>query len=152
MRNRMLTAAPVLLAAAAALAIAACSSTAATGTDAGTDAPASETSADVPATGCDPVAQDCAAGQKCDFGCQGSAAALSCMAGADGGAIGSTCTTATPCARGGACLTAPDAGSLCRKYCAGDGDCATGERCHNVTVTIGCGASSAPTLPLHYCY
>ena len=30
----------------------------------------------------------------------------------------------------------PGGGPTCRKYCATDGDCATGERCHNVTVGV----------------
>jgi hypothetical protein len=40
---------------------------------------------------------------------------------------------------------------MCLKYCAGDGDCATGERCHNDNVGVACGAP-ATTLVLHYCY
>jgi hypothetical protein len=123
-------------------------------TDGGADGPA-DTGMDVPAeTGagaCDPALQNCAAGSKCDLGCQGSTAVLSCHAGVDGGAVGATCSASTLCARGTGCLTAPDAGSLCRKYCAGDPDCATGERCHNVSVAVNCGGTSPP-LSLHYCY
>jgi len=121
-------------------------------TDGGADVPSgSDAPADTGGAGCDPALQDCAAGSKCDFGCQGTAAVVACRAGADGGAVGSTCSTSVPCSRGTGCLTAPDAGSLCRKYCTNDPDCATGERCHNVSVSIACGGTSPP-LALHYCY
>jgi hypothetical protein len=113
--------------------------------------PGEDRPADAGASSCDPAAQDCPAGSKCDFGCQGSAAVVSCRADNDGGALGGTCSSTMPCARGNGCLTAPDAGSACRKYCAGDGDCLTGERCHNVSVSVGCGGAST-SLALHYCY
>jgi hypothetical protein len=100
---------------------------------------------------CDPAAQNCPATSKCDFGCEGSTAVLACRPGGDGGALGSACSAATPCARGSGCLTAEDGGVACRRYCTGDGQCATGERCHNVTVTVNCGGPGSQ-LPLHYCY
>jgi len=103
-------------------------------------------------TTCALAAQDCpSSGDKCDFGCQGTMAVISCTHSTDGGAIGGACSATAPCARGGACLTAEDAGVACRKYCAGDGDCAAGQRCHNVTVVVTCGGTSTP-LSLHYCY
>ena len=122
-----------------------------TPTDGGADVPA-DTGRDVPADtgsgGCDPALQDCAAGSKCDFGCQGTTAVIACRAGVDGGAVGTTCSTSVPCAGGTGCLTAPDAGSLCRKYCTTDPECATGERCHNVSVSIACGGTSPPLAPV----
>ena len=116
------------------------------GSDAGADAPA-----DMGAGSCDPALQDCPAAEKCDFGCQNSAAVIQCIRSTDGGAPGDPCSSATPCARGTGCLTAPDAGAVCRKYCATDPECAAGERCHNVSVAISCGGTAAP-LSLHYCY
>jgi len=104
------------------------------------------------ATTCALAAQDCpSSADKCDFGCQGTTLVVACIPGVGGGAIGSACSATAPCGRGGGCLTAVDAGTACRKYCAGDGDCASGERCHNVTVAITCGGTSTPML-LHYCY
>jgi hypothetical protein len=101
---------------------------------------------------CDPAAQNCSsAASKCDFHCDGTVAGLGCVAGTDGGALGSACSAAMPCPRGTGCLSAGDAGVVCRKYCAGDGDCATGERCHNVTVSISCSGASSP-IALHYCF
>jgi predicted small lipoprotein YifL len=144
-KGRQVAAAPVL--AAMLLAASACGGKGGSTTpDGGADAPA-----DTGAAGCDPALQDCAAGSKCDFGCQGTTAAVACRAGVDGGAAGTACSSSVPCARGTGCLTAPDAGSLCRKYCTTDPECATGERCHNVSVSIACGGTSAP-LALHYCY
>jgi hypothetical protein len=130
--------------------IAACGSQGATGADAGVDAPG-DTGAETGAAICDPAAQNCSAVEKCDFGCQGSTAVVACIRSTGGGAVGSACSDAMPCARGTGCLTAPNAGAACRKYCAGDGDCATGERCHNVTVAVACGGASTSLL-LHYCY
>jgi hypothetical protein len=101
---------------------------------------------------CDPGVQNCAAGQKCDFNCQGGeTATVSCVA--DGtGALGATCSFSMPCARGNGCLTMPTGGgSMCRKYCASDTDCATGERCHNDTVFVRCTGPETSFL-LHFCY
>src|SRR5262245_12610052 len=90
---------------------------------------------DASAAACDPAAQNCTSAlSKCDFVCQGNVAVLGCTGNFDGGALGDPCSAALPCAKGTGCLSA-DASVACRKYCAGDGDCATGERCHNVTVS-----------------
>jgi len=137
-----------LLAIVAATVPAACGGGSGAGTDAG---PGGDAAADAAVTGCDPAMQDCAAGSKCDFGCQGTVAAVACRADNGSGALGSACSAAMPCAKGAGCLTSPDAGSACLKYCAGDGDCATGQRCHNVSVAVACGGTSPPLL-LHYCY
>jgi hypothetical protein len=129
----------------------ACGGTGGASTDAG---PGGDGSADTGATtGCDPVAQSCGAAQKCDFGCQGTTAVVACWPSTDGGVIGSLCSAAMPCGRGTGCIaTAATAGAAaCRKYCAGDSDCATGERCHNDTVAVACGAP-ATSLALHFCY
>jgi hypothetical protein len=111
----------------------------------------SDAAADAAAMRCDPYAQNCPAGSKCDFGCDGTTAAVACRADNGSGALGSACSASIPCAKGTGCLTSPDAGSTCLKYCAGDGDCATGQRCHNVDVTVNCGGPLTP-LPLHVCY
>ena len=133
---------------AAAAAIAACSSKSGASADAGLDGSGP---ADTAATTCDPAAQNCASDtDKCDFVCENGSAVLGCVRNADGGALGSTSSAAMPCARGSGCLSA-DAGVACRKYCAGDGDCLTGERCHNVTVAVACSGGSTQ-IPLHYCY
>jgi len=103
-------------------------------------------------TTCDPAAQNCSSDvAKCDFTCAGTGAVLACIQNTDGGAPGSPCSFTTPCPRGTGCLSAADAGVVCRKYCAGDGDCATGERCHNATVSISCSGTSTP-IALHFCY
>ena len=117
------------------------------------DGPAGDAPADTGAMACDPVAQSCGAAQKCDFGCAGTTAVVACWPSTDGGAIGSPCSAAMPCGRGTGCIAnAATAGAAaCRKYCAGDGDCATGERCHNDTVAVACGAP-ATSLTLHFCY
>jgi hypothetical protein len=138
-----------LFALVAAVAAPACGGGAGAGTDAGPDGDAAP--ADAAVMSCDPAAQDCAAGSKCDFGCQGTAAAVACRADNGSGALGDVCSAAMPCAKGAGCLTTADAGSRCLKYCAGDGDCLTTERCHNVDVTVGCGGPS-PALLLHVCY
>ena len=138
-----------LLAIVAATAPAACGGGSGTGTDAGPDGDAA---ADAAAPGsCDPALQDCPAGSKCDFGCQGTMTTVACRVDNGPGALGSACSAAMPCTRGTGCLTSPDAGSTCLKYCAGDGDCGTGQRCHNVSVSVACGGSSPPLL-LHVCY
>jgi hypothetical protein len=101
---------------------------------------------------CDPAAQDCGSTQKCDFTCQNGAATVACIADTGGVAIGSTCSTTTmQCARGAGCVTMAGGGPTCRKYCTSDTDCATGERCHNVTLGVTCTSGTA-SLPLHYCY
>jgi hypothetical protein len=102
---------------------------------------------------CDPFAQNCPPNQKCDFRCVGSSAVVDCQPGGDGGPVGSSCSTTTVlCARGTGCLSmAGGAGPPCRKYCAADGDCATGERCHNVTVGVACSGGTT-SFNLHYCY
>jgi hypothetical protein len=102
---------------------------------------------------CDPAAQDCASGSKCDFGCEGTTAVVACRPDNGSAAIGAACSTTTmQCAKGSGCVAiASGGGPLCRKYCAGDGDCATGERCHNDSVGVACGAP-ATTLLLHFCY
>jgi hypothetical protein len=141
------TSATVAMTAFAALAIVGCGGPAGTARDAATG---DDRAADG-ASGCDPAAQNCPAGTKCDFGCQQDTAVVACRADNDGGALGSACAAAMPCAKGTGCLTAPDAGSACRKYCVGDGDCLAGERCHNVSVAVACGGASPP-LALHYCY
>jgi hypothetical protein len=110
--------------------------------DAGTDAAAAA---------CDPAVQDCAAGAKCDFGCQGNMAALSCRPENGDGGLGSACSGTAPCAKGSGCFGLPDAGIVCRRYCAADADCPTGERCHNVSVAVACGGAST-ALPLRFCY
>lgn len=139
-----------MLAAAAALAIAACGGKSAAKADATTDATVADAGADSGAAGCDPALQDCPAGSRCDFGCEGSTAVLACHAGADGGAVAAPCSATAPCTRGTGCVATTDAGSLCRKYCTVDGDCATGERCHNVSVSLGC--AGGQLLNLHLCY
>ena len=100
---------------------------------------------------CDPHAQDCPAASKCDLVCDGTTATVACRADNGGGALGSACSPSMACAKGTGCLTSLDAGSTCMKYCASDGDCATGQRCHNVDVTLNCGGPQTP-LPLHVCY
>ena len=141
--------------AAAALALPACGSKSGAAPDAGGGldggGPDTGTDAVVGTMTCDPGTQNCPAGQKCDFNCQsGDTATISCVA--DGtGAIGAACSFSMPCARGNGCITMPTSGSLCRKYCTGDGDCATGERCHNDTVTVRCTGPETSFL-LHFCY
>jgi hypothetical protein len=148
------------LAASLAVAAAACGGTSAVTPDAGPgsdgavgDGRAGDAPTDTGALGCDPVAQSCGPGQKCDFGCAGTTAVVACWPGADGGVVGSLCSAAMPCGRGTGCIaTAANAGAAaCRKYCASDGDCATGERCHNDSVGVACGAP-ATSLALHFCY
>ena len=136
-----------VLAVGAALALAACGGSGSGTPDAAMDTGGGEGGV----TSCDPAVQDCAGGMKCDFDCDGTTAVLACQPSTAGGGVGTPCSAGMPCARGTGCLTTPDAGAACRKYCAGDGDCATAERCHNVTVTFACGGSSPPIL-LHYCY
>ena len=110
-----------------------------------------DAAADAAVMSCDPYAQNCPAGLKCGFGCEGTTATIACRTDNGGGAIGSACSAPMACAKGADCLIMPVSGGACRKYCATDGDCATGERCHNVDVTVGCGGPSNP-LPLHVCY
>src|SRR4051794_6070465 len=115
----------VLLAAIAAMAAPACSSGADPGKDAGPGGDAVADTTDAVVAACDLAAQNCATGSKCDFGCQGTATAVLCQADNGSAAIGSACSAAMPCAKGAGCLTMSTTGSLCLKYCAGDGDCAT---------------------------
>jgi hypothetical protein len=137
-----------LLAVGAAMAALSCGGGAGAGPDAAPDADAA---ADGVVATCDPAAQDCVAGSKCDFGCQGTTAAVSCRSDNGSGALGDACSAAMPCTKGAACLTMPATGSLCLKYCAGDGDCLTTQRCHNVDVAVACGGPATPLL-LHVCY
>jgi hypothetical protein len=138
-----------------ALATTACGGASAVTVDAGPgdDGAAGDGPADTGAMGCDPAAQSCGAAQKCDFGCAGTTAVVGCWPSTDGGVIGSLCSTAMPCGRGTGCVAIASTGGAasCRKYCAGDGDCATGERCHNDSVGVACGAP-ATSLALHFCY
>ena len=76
---------------------------------------------------------------------------MACWPGAGGGAIGDACATAMSCAAGSACIGLPTQGTTCRKYCMVDGDCATGERCHNDTVGLNCGGTVSSML-LHFCH
>jgi hypothetical protein len=79
-------------------------------------------------------------------------ASVACRPDIGSAAIGATCsTTTTQCAKGSGCVSMAGTGPLCRKYCDSDGDCATGERCHNDTVGVACGAP-ATTFLLHFCY
>jgi hypothetical protein len=107
--------------------------------------------ADTGAASCDPFAQDCGAGKKCDFGCQGTAMVVACWPSSGGGAIGDACTTAMSCAAGSGCVGISTQGTACRKYCATDGDCASGERCHNDTVGLNC-AGTVSSMLLHFCH
>jgi hypothetical protein len=126
----------------------ACGGTGASRTDA---APGADAPAETAGTACDPAAQNCGAGQKCDFGCQGAMAVVACWPATDGGVVGTTCTTVATCSAGTACIAISTAGTVCRKYCDTDGDCPTGERCHNDTVTVSCGTPATP-LSLHFCH
>ena len=141
----------MVILAAAALGAWTCGGNGGRATDAGVDAPTDAGGADLGTLACDPAAQNCPADQKCDFRCQGSAAVVDCQPSTDGGAVGSACSTTAPCSRGTGCLSVAGMGVACRKYCSGDGDCATGERCHNVTVAVACGAG-ATSFALHVCY
>ena len=140
--------AALMLAIVAVTAPAACGGGSSAAIDAATGADAA---ADGAVMSCDPYAQNCPAGLKCDFGCDGTASTIACRADNGGGAVGSACSTPMACAKGGGCLIMPLMDGACRKYCAGDGDCATGERCHNVEVTVNCGGPLTP-LPVHVCY
>lgn len=160
-KRRQATAIP-MIATVAALAVAACSSKS-TNMDAGSDT-AVETGgtndtggtmdtggADLAPQSCDPFAQNCGTGQKCDFFCQGSAAVLACEASTGTGAVGSPCSASMPCAAGNGCFATSTLPEACRKYCMSDGDCATGERCHNVTVGVAC-TGGTTSFALHFCY
>lgn len=140
--------AALMLAIVAATGPAACGGGSSAATDAATggDAPG-----DAAVLSCDPYAQACSAGSKCDLVCDGTTATVACRADNGGGALGSACSPSMSCAKGTGCLTSVDAGSTCMKYCAGDGDCATDQRCHNVAVTLNCGGPLTP-IPLHVCY
>jgi hypothetical protein len=116
-----------------------------------TDPNFSDAAADATAINCDPYAQDCPAGSKCDFGCDGTASTIACRPDNGGGAVGAACSTPMACSRGTGCLIMPLMAGACRKYCASDADCATGERCHNVEVTVNCGGPQTPLL-IHVCY
>lgn len=142
-----------ILALVASAMLASCGGKAAAPSDGSTpDQPVDQSGSDAGTGACTLAAQDCpSTADKCDFGCQGSAAVISCDHSADGGALGSACSAGAPCARGAGCLSSEDGGVACRKYCAGDADCAAGQRCHNVTVAVTCGGTSTP-LALHYCY
>jgi hypothetical protein len=135
-----------------AAATAACGGTAGVTVDAGpVDGRADTPAPDTGPTGCDPVAQTCGAAQKCDFGCAGATAVVGCWPSTSGGTVGSPCSSAMPCAAGTGCVTVAGTAAACRKYCAGDGDCASGERCHNDTVGVACGGP-ATSLALHFCH
>ena len=136
-----------LLAIVAATALAACGGR----STAWTDPTFSDAAVDTGLMSCDPYAQDCPAGSKCAFGCDGTTATIACRADTGGGGVGSVCSGPMACAKGADCLIMPVTGGACRKYCATDGDCATGERCHNVDVTVNCGGPQTPLL-LHVCY
>lgn len=140
--------AALMFAIVAATAPAACGGGSSAATDAATGGDAA---GDAAVMSCDPYAQNCPAGSKCAFGCDGTTATVACRADNGGGAVGSACSGPMACAKGSDCLIMPVTGGACRKYCATDGDCATGERCHNVDVTVNCGGPQTP-LPLHVCY
>jgi len=127
----------------------------AAGSDAPVDIAADTAGIDAPVDGtaaCDPAAQDCASGSECDFGCQGTTAVVACRPDNGSAANGAACSTTTmQCVKGSGCVTMPGGGPMCRRYCAGDGDCATAERCHNVSLGVACGGP-ATTLALHFCY
>ncbi len=154
MRTPAATASPVMVALAivVALTATACGAAKTAGADAGTDVGSREDSApDVSGSGCEPALQNCSAGSECDFGCQGSTALVACRPDNGDGGVGTACSGNMPCQRGSACLGLPDGGVVCRKYCAADGDCPTGERCHNASVGIAC-AGTTTSLPLQFCY
>jgi hypothetical protein len=106
---------------------------------------------DTGAASCDPALQDCASGSECDFSCEGGAAVVACRPDNGNGAVGAACSPSMPCGQGSACIGSVDAGVICRKYCSVDGDCATGQRCHNDNVSINCG-TPVSVLLLHTCY
>ncbi|HEY7371858.1 MAG TPA: hypothetical protein VIF57_06735 [Polyangia bacterium] len=119
--------------------------------DTGADGAPADAGVDTAPLACDPGAQNCPVDQKCDFRCDGNNAVVDCGSAADGGAVGSTCSTITmPCARGSGCVVMAGGGPMCRKYCTVDGDCATGERCHNDTVGVTCATTT--NFLLHFCY
>jgi hypothetical protein len=138
--------AALMLAIVAATAPAACGGGSSAATDAATGG---DVAMDAVVMSCDPFTQNCPAGSKCDLVCNGTTT-VACRADNGGGAPHSVCSSSIPCAKGTGCLTLADAGSTCMKFCAGDGDCATGERCHNVDVTL-CGGPLEPMF-LHICY
>jgi hypothetical protein len=129
---------PRLLLAASLLAALACSSeTPSFGTN--PDATASTASFDAGATWpgtCDPVLQNCPAGQQCTGGCNVSGVmtkAFTCAVPAAGATATQGQDCGAGCARGHDCyvVPAPDGGmrSICRKYCNVDADCPPGGRC-----------------------
>ena len=141
----------LMLAAAAALMFSSCGgSSGAADAGSGQDVGTTDAAVDGVIT-CDPAAQDCPGAQKCDFICPGSLPVVTC--GDDGSsALGAACSFSMPCAKGTGCLALPSGGgAICRKYCAGDGDCATGERCHNDNVSVRC-SGPVTTFLLHFCY
>jgi hypothetical protein len=133
-----------------ALAAAACGSNSAA-PDAATGGDAGDATAEAAPFACDPAAQNCASGSECDFACEGGAAVVACRADNGSGALGAACSASMPCVKGTACIGSADAGVICRKYCAGDGDCLAGQRCHNDSVGINCGTPITMLL-LHTCY
>ena len=86
--NRMNRAA-LMLAIVAATAPAACGGGSSAATDAATGGDAA---ADAAVMSCDPYAQNCPAGSKCDFGCDGTTATVACRADNGGGAVGAVCS------------------------------------------------------------
>jgi hypothetical protein len=79
---------------------------------------------------CDPVAQNCPAGQQCTGGCNVPGVMskmFTCALPTAGASATNGQDCGAGCARGHDCYTVPAAGggtrSVCRKYCNGDGDC-----------------------------
>jgi len=110
---------------------------------------------------CDPFAQDCMMGQKCDITCAagGASASLGCVTDSgSGGSHGDTCSGTMACKKGGLCLTTSMV-SKCRQYCDKDADCPMGKTCASLMITVTCGGVDAgtgdggmpPMLTIHAC-
>jgi len=95
---------------------------------------------------CDPVAQDCAMGQRCDMFCMAGSPAPVLMCTTDSGGTGmhgDECGTMKGCAKGNTCLTTSGK-SNCRQFCNEDTDCPMGKTCQAIKVTCSAGDGGTP--------
>jgi hypothetical protein len=147
--------APLIVVVALATALAACGSGSSARDGGGSDgaAPLADAAGDSAeaAAACDPAAQNCGLGMKCDFFCDGTTPVVGCRLDPGGGQDANlACSAADYCRRGTGCIAMAATGALCRQYCTTDSDCIAGQ-CHQSMVGVNCGSGTS-NLSLKVCY
>lgn len=91
---------------------------------------------------CDPVAQDCLPGQRCDFTCEGGARFI-CFDGEGAVGIDGICGPMRGwCGKGLTCVATSSTLGICKKFCNQDSDCPAGKHCGTLGLVCSMGGAA----------